>query len=49
MLLSADRKVLLSTIGYETWDEQDEILNHTARIKLVAGGERAGKSFLGAL
>ena len=44
MLLSEDRKALLSTIGYETWDEQDEILNHTARIKLVAGGERAAST-----
>ena len=49
MLLSEDRKALLSAAGYETWVEQDEILDHKARIKLVAGGERAGKSFLGAL
>ena len=49
MLLADDRKAILSTIGYDTWSEQDEILNHKARIKLVAGGERAGKSFLGAL
>ena len=49
MLLAGDRKAILSTIGFDTWPEQDEILNHKARIKLVAGGERAGKSFLGAL
>ena len=49
MLLAADRKAILSTIGYDTWPEQEKILDHTARIKLVAGGERAGKSFLGAL
>ena len=49
MLLAADRKAILSTIGFDTWPEQDEILDHTARIRLVAGGERAGKSFLGAL
>ena len=49
MLLAEDRKALLTTVGYETWEEQDDILNHKARIKLVAGGERAGKSFLGAL
>ena len=49
MLLSEDRKALLTTVGYGTWSEQDEILDHDARIKLVAGGERAGKSFLGAL
>ena len=49
MLLTEDRKALLTTVGYGTWSEQDEILDHDARIKLVAGGERAGKSFLGAL
>ena len=49
MLLAADRKAILSTIGFDTWPEQEKILDHTARIKLVAGGERAGKSFLGAL
>ena len=49
MLLAGDRKAILNTIGFDTWPEQDEILNHKARIKLVAGGERAGKSFLGAL
>ena len=49
MLLAEDRKAILNTIGFDTWPEQDEILNHKARIKLVAGGERAGKSFLGAL
>ena len=49
MLLAKDRKALLQTVGIETWEEQDEILDHPARIKLVAGGERAGKSFLGAL
>ena len=49
MLLSEDRKALLNSIGVDTWKEQEEILDHPARIKLVAGGERAGKSFLGAL
>ena len=49
MLLSKDRKALLSTVGVDTWEEQDEILDHPARIKLVAGGERAGKSFMGAI
>ena len=49
MLLAEDRKAILNTIGFDTWPEQEEILNHKARIKLVAGGERAGKSFLGAL
>lgn len=49
MLLPEDRKALLDTIGVNTWSEQDEILDHPARIKLVAGGERAGKSFMGAL
>ena len=49
MLLAEDRKALLSAINVDTWEEQDEILDHPARIKLVAGGERAGKSFMGAI
>ena len=49
MLLAKDRKSLLSTVDIDTWEEQDEILDHPARIKLVAGGERAGKSFMGAI
>lgn len=55
MLALSDRKSLLRSIRddegepIETWSEQDEILVHEARIQLVAGGERAGKSFLGAL
>ena len=49
MLLAKDRKALLKTVGIDTWEEQDEILDHPARIKLVAGGERAGKSFMGAI
>ena len=48
-MLIEDRKLLLENIGISTWKEQDEIFDHEARIKLVAGGERAGKSFLGAL
>ena len=48
-MLKEDRKLLLENIGISTWEEQDVILDHEARIKLVAGGERAGKSFLGAL
>jgi hypothetical protein len=49
MLLAEDRKALLNSIEVDTWQEQEDILDHPARIKLVAGGERAGKSFLGAL
>ena len=55
MLLVQDRKNLLGSIKdlegvpVHTWPEQDEILAHPARVQLVAGGERAGKSFLGAL
>jgi hypothetical protein len=49
MFLPQDRKSILQGIGLDTWVEQEEILDHPARIKLVAGGERAGKSFLGAL
>ena len=55
MLLIEDRNNLLGAIKdveglpVHTWHEQNEILAHPARIQLVAGGERAGKSFLGAL
>ena len=49
MLLSQDRDSILESVGLSTWPEQSNILDHPARIKLVAGGERAGKSFLGAL
>ena len=49
MFLKEDRKALLEAVGFRTWKEQDQILDYKARIKLVAGGERAGKSFLGAL
>ena len=49
MFLPQDRKSILQGIGLDTWVEQEVILDHPARIKLVAGGERAGKSFLGAL
>ena len=49
MFLPQDRKAILQGIGLDTWVEQEVILDHPARIKLVAGGERAGKSFLGAL
>mgnify|MGYP003652873449 FL=1 len=49
LLLTEDRKTILEAAGFSTWQEQEEILDHKARIKLVAGGERAGKSFLGAL
>ena len=49
MFLPQDRKSILQGIGLDTWVEQEKILDHPARIKLVAGGERAGKSFLGAL
>jgi hypothetical protein len=47
--VAEDRKALLNSIEVDTWQEQEDILDHPARIKLVAGGERAGKSFLGAL
>jgi len=49
LLLTEDRNTILEAAGFSTWREQEEILDHKARIKLVAGGERAGKSFLGAL
>ena len=49
IMLATDRKAILEQVDVGTWREQDEILDHPARIKLVAGGERAGKSFLGAL
>ena len=48
-MLATDRKAILNQVDVGTWREQDEILDHPARIKLVAGGERAGKSYLGAL
>jgi len=48
-MLVEDRDMLLDQLGFALTEEQVKILNHPARIKLVAGGERAGKSFMGAV
>lgn len=44
-----DRDWLFEQVKFKPTKEQLEILNHPARVKLVAGGERAGKSRLGAM
>ena len=48
-MLTEDRDMLLEKLGFKLTEEQVKILDHPARIKLVAGGERAGKSFMGAV
>jgi len=43
------RDIVFKKIGYNPSPEQDEIHNCPSRIRLVAGGERAGKSKLSAM
>jgi len=43
------RDFLFTKLGYQPSKEQDEIHNCDSRIRLVAGGERSGKSFSAAM
>ena len=47
-LNSAQRKLIWEKISYRPSSGQDKIHECSARIRLVAGGERSGKSFLSA-
>lgn len=45
---SAQRKIIFDALGYTPTPEQRAVHEHPARVKLGAGGERSGKSYLSA-